>query len=175
MEPGRAPLLELSDERDQWERLCATAYRDGYQAAETAHQDDYERGLVAGALARKRAQHDLVEMARLDVARWGPAGREHFADPRAGDFTGGAEAIERVRQAWLRAGLSLGPGRGWVHLGGRVVHGNPGGHRPCTPACSASRPGWHRIEDAVAILETLPGDYAETIAELRSEMATAAA
>jgi hypothetical protein len=168
-------LIELSDERDQWERMCAAAYREGWQAARCAHQDDYAIGYVDGLLRLKRLEHQAVDEARIELARWGPGGREHFGDPQAGDFTGGPEAVERVRQAWLSAGFSLGPGPGWVHLGGRFAHGNPGGHRPCTPACYAYEPGWHRIADAIAILETLPGGYAGAIAELRRELVTAAA
>ena len=30
--------------------------------------------------------------AELEVKRWGPGGREHFADPRPGDFPGRATA-----------------------------------------------------------------------------------
>jgi hypothetical protein len=156
-------LLELSDERDRWERLVEQAYRDGCRAAERAHADDYQRGLIDGALARKRAQHDLVEMARIDAAQWGPNGREHFADPRPGDYPGGADGLARIRAAWLTEGLGLGPGPGWVHLGGPVVHW----HKPCTSACYAYKPGWHTTADAIGILATLPGDYAEVIAALR--------
>jgi len=83
-----ADLLEVSDLLDASLRLRLAAFREGYQAAELAHADDYRRGLIDGALARKRAQHDLVELARLDALRWGPGGREHFGDPRPGDFQG---------------------------------------------------------------------------------------
>ena len=83
-----ADLLALSNERDQWQARIQQAWEDGYAAAERAHADDYRRGQINGALARKRAQHDIVELARLDVARWGPDGREHYADPRPGDYEG---------------------------------------------------------------------------------------
>ena len=81
-------VLNLSDERDQWRRLAWQLWRDGHQAAELAHADDYARGLVDGATVRKRAEHDLVEFARLELLRWGEGGREHFGDPRPGDFPG---------------------------------------------------------------------------------------
>lgn len=84
--PGE--LLELSAERDQWERWAHAMWREGWQAAERAHADDYNRGYVDGILARKHAQHDLVEATRIDVLRWGPSGREHFGDPRPGDYPG---------------------------------------------------------------------------------------
>lgn len=159
-----AATLDLSDERDQWERLIDRAYRDGYRMGEHDHADDYERGRSDGALARKRAQHDLVDMARTDVARWGPGGRERFADPCPGDYPGGSAGLAKVRAAWLAAGLDLGPGPGWVHLSGPAVHW----HKPCTSACYAYKPGWYTAADAAAILATLPGDYADTIASLRA-------
>lgn len=83
-------LMILSDERDQWSALVGETFRLGYAAALHDHQDDYRRGLLDGAGVRKRAEHDLVAFARLELARWGPGGREHFGDPRPGDFTGRA-------------------------------------------------------------------------------------
>ncbi len=54
----------------------------------------YERGQVDGYLRAiadvKAVQHGLVLDAELEVRRWGPGGREHFADPRPGDFPGRA-------------------------------------------------------------------------------------
>lgn len=164
------PLLEVSDLLDGELRLRLAAFREGWQAAERAHADDYSAGFNDGLLRRKHIEHGAVEAARIELARWGPGGREHFGDPQPGDFTGGTEAVERVRQAWLRAGLSLGPGPGWVHLGGRYVHHNGAyGTARCTAACYAYEPGWHRIADAIAIIETLPGDYSGALAELRSQ------
>jgi hypothetical protein len=81
-------VVGLSDERDQWERLALQMWRDGFAAAERAHAGDYARGLADGAGVRKRAEHDLVEAARLYRLRWGASGREHFGDPRPGDFPG---------------------------------------------------------------------------------------
>ena len=81
-------ILAISDERDKWRRLAWDLWHDGHQAAELAHADDYARGLVDGAYCRKRAEHDLVEAARLERLRWGEGGRAHFGDPRSGDFSG---------------------------------------------------------------------------------------
>jgi len=81
-------ILAISDERDKWRRLAWELWHDGHQAAELAHADDYARGLVDGAYCRKRAEHDLVEAARLERLRWGEGGRAHFGDPRPGDFPG---------------------------------------------------------------------------------------
>jgi hypothetical protein len=88
----RNALLELSDERDLWlHRLLG------------AERQAYERGLSDGIEAGRRleaAERDAswVRIARpvtrgrplagLEEKRWGPSGREHFADPRPGDFPG---------------------------------------------------------------------------------------
>lgn len=154
------PLLALSDERDLWQRRITQAYREGFAAAERAHANDYRNGHHDGILGRKRFEHEWVEEARLELARWGPGGPEHFGDPRPGDYRGGP-----VDASWISAGYSLGPGPGYVHLSGRAVHW----HKPCTKACSAYEAGWYTIDAAIAILATLPGDYAETIAELRAQ------
>lgn len=165
-----AAFLELSDERDQWERYVLAMWRDGWHAAELAHAGDYHHGYIDGILGRKHAEHDAVEALRLELRRWGPGGREHFGDPRPGDFTGGPEAVEQVRQAWLRAGLSLGPGPGWVHVGGPPVH-----HHRCNAACYAYEPGWYTVQEAINIIENLPGNYAKTLARLRAQLPAEAA
>jgi hypothetical protein len=66
--------------------------------------------------------------ARIEEARWGPGGREHFADPRPGDFPGrGAQALpERESGGRLMPGLTMTPsGSG----GGMAVQADsaPGG------------------------------------------------
>lgn len=166
--PDIASLLDLSDERDRQLKLRRAAFREGWRAAEAAHADDYSRGYHDGVLRRKHAEHEAVEALRLYLRRWelrgGRRTRATFAEPHPDDFTGGAEAVERTRRAWLAAGFSLGPGPGWVHLGGRYVH-----HHKCIPACRAYEPGWYRIADAIAIIATLPGDYPEALAELRAQ------
>lgn len=169
-------LLELSDLLDAQLRMRLQAFGEGWRAAEIAHADDYSAGYADGLLRRKHLEHNAVDAARIGLARWGPGGRERFADLRPGDYPGGAEGIARAKAGWEQAGFGFPHwGPGWVHLGGRFVHGNPGGHRPCTPACSAYRPGWYRIADAITILERLPGDYAATIADLRARQPAEAA
>ena len=68
-----------------WRRICREMVEDARAAA-------YERGLAEGyvlALADLKAwQHDTVRDAELDRRRWGPGGRERFADPRPGDYPG---------------------------------------------------------------------------------------
>jgi hypothetical protein len=96
---------------------------------------------------------------------------DHDVSPnlQAGDYPGGAEGLARVRASWLAQGLGLGPGPGWIHLSGAVVHYR----HACQPACHAYEPGWYTPAEAAAILATLPGDYAEAIASLRAMAGTA--
>jgi hypothetical protein len=83
-----ARLLDRWDEHGTWMRRLGAAWREGYRAAEQAHADDYSAGYVDGLLGRKRLEHDAVEAARIELARWGPEGREHFGDQRPGDYPG---------------------------------------------------------------------------------------
>jgi hypothetical protein len=74
--------------------LAAAESRYRFQLAREMAAVAYERGQVDGYLLAvadfKAFQHGLVRDAELETARWGPAGREHFADPRPGDFPGRA-------------------------------------------------------------------------------------
>jgi hypothetical protein len=87
-----AELLERSDERDQWHRFAWAMWREGWQAAERAHADDYHRGYVDGAAARKHAQHAALEALDVYLRRWKlrgqPRGRGTFSQPAEGDFQG---------------------------------------------------------------------------------------
>jgi hypothetical protein len=78
-----------------------TAYRN--QLAREMAAAGYERGLAAGYVRAiedvKAYQHGLVRAAEIEAARWGPGGREHFADPRPGDFPGRGATPEPEREA----------------------------------------------------------------------------
>jgi hypothetical protein len=72
-----------------WRRLCAEARAEGYEAG---FRDGYEHGArlledewpaIVAPVLRNRPDH-----AELERRRWGPGGREHFGDPRPGDFQG---------------------------------------------------------------------------------------
>jgi hypothetical protein len=43
---------------------------------------------MAARWARAAAVVRGPDLAEIDERRWGPGGREHFADPRPGDFPG---------------------------------------------------------------------------------------
>jgi hypothetical protein len=88
-----ARLLALSDERDRWlsARLAHAkySYRRGYR-------DGWGDGHEAAATELAAAWHEVAgpasrggeSCAEYERRRWGPGGRAHFGDPRAGDFPG---------------------------------------------------------------------------------------
>ena len=86
-----AALLALSDERDTWMRRLLAAERAAYARG----YDDGFRVGGEGLFARRRAWPPVVitgpSFAELERRRWGPGGREHFGDPRRGDYPGRRE------------------------------------------------------------------------------------
>ena len=83
--PDAAALLELSDERDLWQRRLLGAEQAAYARGYADAQADMAAAwhAVADPVARGGPKH-----AELEERRWGPEGREHFGDPRPGDFPG---------------------------------------------------------------------------------------
>jgi hypothetical protein len=69
-------LAALSRERDMWHDLMLAAWRDGF---------------MAGVLAVKAVQHDVITDLRQHLRTW-DGFREDFARPRAEDFPGRGEA-----------------------------------------------------------------------------------
>jgi hypothetical protein len=141
---------------------------EGYLLA-VADLKAWQHGVVRDAELERRQRHLCCRRCQLEGHRdscrdCADRTRETFGEPFPGDL-GPAEMLARACASWEP--LGLGPGPGWVHLGGRYVHW----HKPCTRACYAHEPGWHRVEDAIAIIETLPGDYAAVLAELRAQAA----
>jgi hypothetical protein len=64
-------------------RFAREMYRAGYRQAEAdmaARWQQIARAAISGP-----------DHADLEAERWGPGGREHFGDPRPGDFPGRAE------------------------------------------------------------------------------------
>ena len=91
----RDELLALSDERDVWSQRCLDWWSDGYRAGWAA-RDEVGGGVTVvdyNAADLARMQGEWADQARaayagLDAKRYPPRGREHFADPRPGDFPG---------------------------------------------------------------------------------------
>jgi hypothetical protein len=73
-----------------------TAYRNqlGREMYQAGHGDGYQAGYrqAEADQAARWNQNDRPadgpSHAELEERRWGPGGREHFADPRPGDFPG---------------------------------------------------------------------------------------
>jgi hypothetical protein len=92
--PWQRALLELSDERDMWLRRVLGAWREGWRRGHAAGVARGYRQACADmeaswqAIARPVA-YGGTSHADLELLRWGPGGREHFGDPRPGDYAGG--------------------------------------------------------------------------------------
>lgn len=84
-----ARLLELSDERDQWERLRDAAYRDGWQAGHDAGQREGYRRAAADwkvTVTNTGWLGPAPSHAELDRRRYPPGGRLSWLQPRLGDL-----------------------------------------------------------------------------------------
>jgi hypothetical protein len=98
LDPGYvAEVLGRIAEREVWQRRELAAYRaglrrgwrDGWRAGYEAADSDWYIALAPARRAAARAAR-IPTHAELEVRRWGPGGREHFGDPRPGDFKGRA-------------------------------------------------------------------------------------
>lgn len=76
-----ADLIGSIDEREH------QAFRRGFAAGYAAADDDWFIALAPAREAARRAAK-YPSFAELEVRRWGPGGREHYADPRPGDYPG---------------------------------------------------------------------------------------
>jgi hypothetical protein len=72
-------------------QLAREMYERGRRDAETENAEAWRR--IAAPVARGRS------FAELEERRWGPGGREHFADPRPGDFPGRGAQPQPEREA----------------------------------------------------------------------------
>ena len=82
-------FFALSDERDQHEARLQAAERAAYLRGQAdGYKDGYEAGARLADAQWRRIAPDpgAPTLAELETRRWGPRGREHFADPRPGDF-----------------------------------------------------------------------------------------
>jgi hypothetical protein len=154
--------------REMTEQTAAAEYergmREGYLLA-VADFKAFQHGIVKDAEAERRRWHLCCRRCRLEGHRDGcpdcqDRTRETFGQPFPGE-PDSAELVARATASWEPFGL---PPPGMVHVAGPVVH-----HHACTAACRAYKPGWYAPADAAAIIETLPGNYAEVLAGLRAQ------
>ena len=75
--------IEAADLVEAETRYRLQFAREMYEAGRQAAEAD-----MAARWARAAAAVRGPAYAELEERRWGPGGREHFADPRPGDFRG---------------------------------------------------------------------------------------
>lgn len=105
----QAAVLALTDPAAEWKyrrALCREAYDRGHlagyhQGYEQAVRDLERNWQVVAKKVKKGASGPTH--AELETVRYGPGGREHFSDPRPGDFAGTGDIARPAppRRAWL--------------------------------------------------------------------------
>ena len=144
------PLAEIEYRRqlcrEAFERGRALGDREGYERARAEQAADWHA--VAHPASRGGESYTTDE-----ERRWGPLGREHFAEPKPDDRAP-EQILARARASWEPLGL---PEPGMIHLGGTAVHHNP----PCFPVCYSYKPGWYHAEKAEKILAAISAAIAE--------------
>ena len=92
----RGQLLDLSDERDQWEQLALawarSAYRRGYQDGghDAGHRSGYELAVTQWKVTAGGMTHlGGPTYAEQDRRRYPPGGRLSWIIPRPGEADGG--------------------------------------------------------------------------------------
>lgn len=78
---------KLAAELAGYRRGFADGQADGYRRGRQDEADQWFMSLAPARLAAWRAARS-PGYAELERRRWGPGGREHFGDPRPGDFPG---------------------------------------------------------------------------------------
>lgn len=100
----RALVLDLSDGIDLVRVLADRDARAiGAEAYERGHRAGYERGARHLVDTAPHYEPNAPTLAELEMLRWGPGGREHFADPRPGDRTGD-EVRADAAASWFTEG-----------------------------------------------------------------------
>jgi hypothetical protein len=75
---------ELAEVEERYRRQVGREmYAAGRRDAEAEMAERWNR--IAGPVSRAR---DAGGIEEIEARRWGPGGREHFGDPRPGDFPG---------------------------------------------------------------------------------------
>lgn len=92
---GRPNAHSTSTTQSVHARADEAAARDwyalGFNAGVTVGRFQLDHELTGQDRRRMAYMHDLSDSpayAELELRRWGPGGREHFGDPRPGDFKG---------------------------------------------------------------------------------------
>lgn len=83
--------------REMYQLGLDDGYRQGYAVA----RGELEAEHTAWWQAHGRHIADRPSHAELEERRWGPGGREHYADPRPGDYPGRRAKAEAEADAGL--------------------------------------------------------------------------
>ena len=82
-----AATIPDADDAGQW-RALADGYRAGLEHGYATGYADAEADMARRWDEIARPVASGPPFAELEERRWGPEGREHFGDPRPGDFPG---------------------------------------------------------------------------------------
>ena len=86
-------LLAYSDLMDEGLRLRLDGYRRGHaDGRELGWREGYTAAVTEQERSWRAIAAPVAHSGELMRRRWGPAGREHFADSRPGDYLGGDAA-----------------------------------------------------------------------------------
>lgn len=77
----------LGGQRERERQAYLHGFKAGYQVGYDAANEDWWIALAPARQAAARAARNPTH-AELATRRWEPGGREHFADPRPGDYPG---------------------------------------------------------------------------------------
>jgi hypothetical protein len=87
-----AEFIAFSEDREEWLlRVAESEWRAGFRLGVEvgrAQVLEEEAAWRRGTAALTRDALTGPSFADMEFLRWGPRGREHFADPRPGDFPG---------------------------------------------------------------------------------------
>ncbi len=82
-------LLDYSNVMDASLRLRLAAYRQGHaDGRELGWREGYAAAVTEQERSWRAIAAPVAHSGELQRRRWGPGGREHFADPRPGDYPG---------------------------------------------------------------------------------------
>jgi hypothetical protein len=84
-------VAQVGDQAAADDARFRMAYKLGFEAGREVGRIQLDRELTEQDRRRMEYMHDLSnspDYAELEMRRWGPGGREHFGDPRPGDFPG---------------------------------------------------------------------------------------
>lgn len=90
--PGAGLVDAIGDQAAADSAAFKQAYKLGYEAGAVVGRTQLSNEILTEEKRFARHMSTITRMlshAELEERRWGPGGREHFGDPRPGDYMGG--------------------------------------------------------------------------------------